>query len=500
MAKKSVSRSPGSLILEILIAILIVVVILAILTPKKKWEDQENEQAFCRQRMENVYYASRFYNKITNSHSSDLTEILQFAETDSITVNPPGFKMDRLTRSDSGIDSFQIEYYDPYGLFNHYQREIKFFFPNESKRDSLVLEIIPKQEYSFAPVTRYYFTSDVPINIETSDRGVKGCFTLVGAQGKLNGTQVLGDPIRVPAAKYIFDIDDNDIYKCPTTNTPFITELNVKLGITAEMKAVISEDASMKLMTDSDIISSIVVFRMLKKVDAQAKRELLTNKTFEKVEDSLITIHNVAFLDSISASLKSEGLTVLAAAIYDSSLDERPLNNQEQVKRWDEIRDASYELMNSLKSDSTILVMINDIVNKRNNILVMEKFAAEIESIEAAGSIDVTERGFINTTLDSVEFYSDPELIAGNLFKAHKDSVTMAKIKNPSVAEMLAKFRFTESYLVTKIDTTGLTIACPIEGVYNESGLSLFNRIFRVEGAKNHGLVENGDLSWSDKR
>ncbi|NQU05602.1 MAG: hypothetical protein HQ568_05875 [Calditrichaeota bacterium] len=500
MAKKSVSRSPGSLILEILVAILIVVLILTILTPKRKWEDQVDEESFCRQKMENTYFAARFYHKNTGNYSSNLTEILHFAETESITVNPPGFKMDRLTRSDSGIDSFQIEYFDPYGMFNHYQREINFFFPNESKRDSLILEILPKPEYPFAPVTRYYFTSDVPINVRTSDRGVKGCFTLVGAQGKLNGVQVLGETVSVPAAEYIYNIDKSDVDKCPTTNTQFKTELNIKLRIFAEMKAVISNDTSMKLLSDSYLLSSIVVFRMLKKADAHAKRELLINKVFEKIEDSLITIRNNAFLDSIAAELRSGGASDLAIAIYDSALDEHPLGDQEQAKHWDKIRDSSYELMNKLKTDSTIVEMINNIVNERNAILLTEKFAAELERIEAEGQIKVTERSFINTILDSIEFYSNPDLIASTLFKAHNDSITKAKVNCSRVADLLAKFHYTESYIVEKTDTTGLTIECPIEGVYRKPDLPLLNRIFSVEGAKNHGMVKNGDLSWSDKR
>ncbi len=497
MAKKVISRSPGSLVAEIVIAILIIVLFLAILVPKKQWREQAREETLCRQRMENIYFASRFFNKMTHRYSTDLSELLSFAESESIEVHPPGFKLDRLTREDSGIDSFQIDYYDPYQLFSHYERAIRI---DSTRVDSVVLTIKPKAEYPFAPVTQYIFTSDVPISAVNDDRGDQGVFTMIGAQGRLQGRQILGEKTKVPAARYIFNIERDDMDKCPTTNTNYNIHINVKLTIEAEMRAVLEKEAPEKPLTSSHRLSSIVVFRMLKEADAKSQRILLADKTLETVEDSLIQESNRAFLDSCADILRSEGLEQLASAIYDSTLENFVLDDGTQEARWEEIRDASYQHMNALKDDSTFQTVRDGIVDSRKKLLVTANLQNQIEKIHAEGKINVLEAGFINTTSDSAEFYSDTELIRNRLFKPHDDPVTSAKLTEPDISGLLGQFSYEETYRITKIDSTGVTIACPIEGEYNKPHPPLLYRIFKVRGARNHGHVEKGDLSWSEKR
>ncbi|MFN3822223.1 MAG: hypothetical protein ACK4OO_07805, partial [bacterium] len=118
-------RSPGSLVLEILIILFTFLVILSIYYPKRLWDIQKMEEERCHLHMENLNFAALFYQKMTGRHNNRLDDLLTFAQRESITVYPPGFKIDRLTREDSGIDSFQVEYFDPYIHFSHYQRRMR---------------------------------------------------------------------------------------------------------------------------------------------------------------------------------------------------------------------------------------------------------------------------------------------------------------------------------------------------------------------------------------
>ena len=499
MAKKAGQRSSGLLILEILIAVLIIVLIIAILTPKSQWKEQAREEAVCRQRMENIHFASKFYHRVTGSYTDDLQELLTFAERESIRVHPPGFKMDRLTREDSGIDSFQVDYFDPYQLFSHYEKAIDINYATADS-DSVVLTIVPKKQYPFAPVTKYFFTSDVHITAVTDDRGDQGIFTMVGAQGRLHGTQILGDKTSVPADQYIYSIERDDLDNCPTTRSRYKLWVTVKLTIEAVMTATLHETPPETSLSSSQRLASIVIYRMLKKAHAKANRTLLNLKMFETVEDSLIQASNLAFLDSTRDSLRAEGLGTLAGVIYDSTLDEHVLSDQAQVMRWEEVRDASYEYMNKLKEDSSFQSMRDGIVNDRKTILVIENFRAQLEHLRKEASLRVLETGFINTTADSIDFYSNSELIKDRLFKGRKDKITLEKLSHPDVADLLSRFSFLEIYSVNKLDSTGINISCPIEDEYRKPDLSLLKRIFMVKGAENHGIVERGDLSWSEKR
>jgi len=266
------------------------------------------------------------------------------------------------------------------------------------------------------------------------------------------------------------------------------------------MRAVIHREPPETSLVSSHRLSSIVVFRMLKEADAKAQRSLLAEKTFETVEDSLIRGNNQAFLDSCSKSLKSEGLDDLSLAIYDSTLENSYLEDETREARWEKIRDASYQYMNTLKEDSAFIALRDRIVNNRKEILINDNFLAHIRKLRSEGTISVVEVGFINSTADSIEFYKNAELISDRLFKPHGDPITMARLSDSKVIDLLEHFSFTESYEVTKVDSTSITIKCPIEGESVKPDLSLLNRIFKVKGSKNHGNVEKGDLSWSEKR
>ena len=501
MAKETISRSPGSLILQIVVFLLIIVLLLAILYPKKLWKQHASNQEISQARMENISYAALFFYRTLKRHSSDLDEILAFAEAESLKVSPAGFSMERLTREDSGIDSFQVEFleYNQYLQFRHFNDTLGVHYATADS-DSVVLTIEPLQRYNFAPANKYTFAADQPIHVRTEFRGDQGVVTFIGTQGRLRGQQLLAPSIQVRASDFIYSTDHENLGVCPTTGMPYRLWVNVKVNIRAEVIATLEKDTLKPTLSSSRLLSSLMVFRMLKQADAKAKRTQVELKVMETVEDSMLNIRNQAFLDSAANRLRSEGLEMLAVAIYDSLLDNHPIVDSIQIARWDAVREASYTFLNSQKEMTPFKNLRDSIVNARKNMLTEENFALELVKLRTDARTSMSESGTINTTADSVDFYSQEELIQNRLFKAKSDSITQSFLARSDVQGLFDQFRYTEYYTTTKVDSSGITISSPIDGEYHKPNPSLLERLFSVGGEKNHGQVVNGDMSWSERR
>lgn len=497
MAANTGKSSTRSILLEIAIAVLIVILLTAILYPKKLWENQAIETQICRDRMENLFLASEFQRRASGGISTDIAATLAFAERESLTVQAAGFKMDRLTREDSGIDSFLVDYFDPYEHFSHYEKAVRIDYPEGPNK--VVLTLVPKKPYPSIPISRCTFTSDVPISAEIDDRGDQGTFTLIGAQGRISIVQDFDPPVRMLAADYIYFIDAKDIHRCPACLAEYKADMNVKISVTADIFTKLENAPPEKPLGNSAILASNVVFRLLKEADAAAKRTMTENLVMETVEDSLLQIRDRAFLDSLASVLRQTGKDQLATAIYDSTLDNYSLS-EDQRKEWDKLREASYDRMNTLKTDSSFSAERDEIVNKRKAILIDEKFAEALAKLKADKTVSINESGIVSTVSDSTGYYSQPDVIAARLIHEHSDSVTMAHLQRSDVRSLLQLFSYTEEYRTAKIDSIGLTIFCPIEGKFTKPNPSILDRLFSIGGAANHGNIRNGDLSWSEKR
>lgn len=501
MPDQSRRRSSSSPVLRILILVLIGILILSIQYPRKLWDEQRRNEELCRRRMENVNYAVMFYHSRTGGFTSDLSTLMDFARSETLTVNPPGFKMDRLTREDSGVDSFLVEYYDPYSYFSHYDRSIRIDFPVPGRRDTLVLAVQPLPEYPFAPVTRYAFRAEGEIHAAPVDRGDQGLFVAVGALQPLIGNQILGEPTQVHAADYIFNLHDQDLDRCPTCGVNYHLTVNVKLTYSGEVRGHLERGEPANSVASSPLIASEVVYRLLKDADARARRAVMDLRIPETVEDSLLRIAEKQFQDSVAALYRARGLDQLAAALYDSTLEGRPpLPDAEQVKLWDAFKDTCYTYLNALKEDSAFAAQREAIVAPRFRAYLESHFAERVKNLEKEASITLMETGTVTTTADSIQYYSAINLIRDRLFHTRSDTVTQEHLHRPEVRSLLSRISYTETYRVAKADSVGVTITCPIEGEYYPPARSLLDRIYSVGGEKNHGRIENNDLSWSEKR
>ena len=498
MTKSAGTRSPGWTALEIVIGLLVVFLLLSIHIPKKQWENHIYNEELCRHRLENVYFASHFYSQKNKSFNDDIVALLHHAKSGSLKVYPAGFKLDRLTRTDSGVDSFMVDYFDPYPMFSHFTEVPSVHYP--AGKDSVVLEISPLPSYTFLPTTKYTFAAQNPISVFTDDRGDQGKFLLVGSQGLVRREQILSDIIVIPANKYIYNISSENVDICPSTESAYKTWVNVKIAILGEMMGTLSDSIPEIPLSSSPLLSSMLVYRWLKQSDGMANATLVQEKTFEVVEDSMITAWNKDYLNKIGELLRNKGKENLAIAIHDSLLEDIEQMEDDFVSEWETIRDSSYTYMNSLKKLPKFMTIRDNIVNRMKSEMANLNLSEILETARSEGELSLSESGVINTSNDSIAFYSDSDLIKDRLFVTHNDSVTKSFLNRADISDILSQFSFSETYNVARIDSTGITILCPIDGEFVSSKRSILEKIFAVEGETVHGRVEDGDLSWSDKR
>lgn len=154
--------------------------------------------------------------------------------------------------------------------------------------------------------------------------------------------------------------------------------------------------------------------------------------------------------------------------------------------------EALAEVLVLVKEDSTL-------IDKKDSILV-DKFIARVNRIENKETFTVNGDHTINVPADSMSGWDDSLRIKRSVFVAHVDSLSNV-LKNIDVFQALTpRVDYQEIYKIAKVDTVGVTIKCPIDSLHHKTDRSFFRKIFGVSATRNHGEVENGDLSWSEKK
>ncbi len=149
-----------------------------------------------------------------------------------------------------------------------------------------------------------------------------------------------------------------------------------------------------------------------------------------------------------------------------------------------------------------VLIMVKDdssLIEKKDSLLV-EKFLLRIGKIKNQEIFQVNGDHTINVLADSMVNWADSLRIKRAVLVSHVDSLSQVLMNIDVFKELAPRVSYQEHYHIAKVDTIGVTIQCPIDSLYKEEDKSLFLNIFGVSAPKNHGSVENGDLSWSEKK
>jgi hypothetical protein len=132
--------------------------------------------------------------------------------------------------------------------------------------------------------------------------------------------------------------------------------------------------------------------------------------------------------------------------------------------------------------------------------LFYDFFEGKIEELRPGDKLRLESDNFVNTSSDSIAAWDDILRIKAKLFSLPPDPLLNKLAQREMVQDVLSRITFEEDYAVTKIDTVGITIKCPIVEEDRSGPRGFINTIFGVMIEDNHGNIKNGDLSWSEKR
>ena len=154
MAYKQTMEPKGSWIMKVIIVILVAVLIVSVLYPRKLWNKHAELIQDSRERMDNLNYIVQRYHDVYGTYNADLDSLLSFIDTDSILVKRSIFEFDRLSLYDAPSDSFLVGFTD---LFHFDHIEVDSFsqgapatgqLADGTVIDSIILKMMPKPLYA----------------------------------------------------------------------------------------------------------------------------------------------------------------------------------------------------------------------------------------------------------------------------------------------------------------------------------------------------------------
>jgi hypothetical protein len=127
-------------------------------------------------------------------------------------------------------------------------------------------------------------------------------------------------------------------------------------------------------------------------------------------------------------------------------------------------------------------------------------FDEKIVELKPGEKLRLESDKFVTTSSDSIAYWEDASKIKKSLFSLEPDPLLDKLYKRTDVQDLFNRMTFEESYWISKTDTVGLTIKCPIKEEDRTKPRGFIEGIFGVKMEANHGSITNGDLSWSEKR
>lgn len=112
----------------------------------------------------------------------------------------------------------------------------------------------------------------------------------------------------------------------------------------------------------------------------------------------------------------------------------------------------------------------------------------------------ISQQALVTTRLDSLPYWSSPVHIKEKLFGSVGDLTLSAWTQDSLIYQNLGEFLASEIYEVTRIDTLGFEIGCPIDSVYYAPKRGIFTRIFGLGPEKDHGFIKDGEISWKERK
>lgn len=448
----------GSILLKLLIIILAAVVIAAIVVPQKTWKQQTQDEIKCRQNMENIFYTSLQYLMKTTRFESSLDTLIEFTERDSMVAYPGTFLLERLTVWESPRDSFLVEFND---RFRYDRIDWEYIAPDpdnpgNTSPDSVYLYLVPKERFEKAPKSRYLFHSDDSIFVERREKGEDDISVLVYGKSQIPNQWVPDDTVIVLVKDFAVSEDPDVFAKCPSCGKPYHLSANVRLKLKGDIK-----------------------FTVLRREEGNvADNEFLRLQFLNRVRSDAM----VAAVNAINADTS---IFIAAEDTAEALLFGQTLADTVEITVEDSAKVAAV-------CDSIITALRDSMTTENlHNILKMMKTKATLTLEEETLKV---------LDADSTESWNDLERIKNLLFQTQSGEKVAQLEAEETVQTLLKRLKAEEHYYIANVDTVGLTIACPIDLVYESTDKGFLEKLFGVGPVENHGRIFNGDYSWSEKK
>lgn len=438
----------GSIIFKLVIAVLIALLIAAILYPQKEWNRQAADREICRLHMENVYYTNLQYLKNFKRFNGNLDSLINFIEVDSMMAPPGMFDIERLTIWGTERDSFLVDFPDKF----HYEKmEWELL-----SRDSLLVKLTPKERFQRNPESKMLFVSQDSIYALYRDKGIEDRTAYIWGNARINYQRILADSIYLPTKYFALSEDPQVFRTCPTSGMPYKITTNVKLGLRGEINYNMKREGEGNVKS-SEFLSNVFVHQL-------------------RTDAATLALELVKSDTSIFKNMEETAVKTVFGEIPPDTVRIAPVDSA----RIAEIRDS-------------LLTIFRD-------SLIIVNFKKGFAALKPKSKILIDEETSKVVPVDSVSAWNDSLRIKNALFVQDLTEQEKRLKAGLEVMAMLTRLDAVEKYFIAKIDTVGLTITCPIDSIYYESGRSIIERIFGVGPAENHGRIVNGDYSWSEKK
>jgi hypothetical protein len=437
----------GSIILKIIILALFIVLFATILYPAKVWKNEDEEKILCRIHLENIYYSVLQYLKEYKTYQSNLDTLLTFMETDSMTVPPGLFEVERLTVWESPRDSFLVGFTD---LFHFEKVDWKYLSP-----DSLEMTLIPKERFKCIPPSKMIFSSEDSIFALKRQKGKHDIYMTVWGNTLIKYNRVEVDSAKVLTKDYSISEEPKDFRVCPTCGQPYDITTNVNLKLQGE-----------------------VIF------------DVLTKEEGNVTHDNFIS---AVFIKHLKENATGEALTAIKA---DTGLFDR----KEQQAQMMVLGKILADTLVIPSADSAKIAQIRDsLLTAMRDSITLAGFKRQINSLKPKSKLPIGQKGSKIVPTDSVSAWNNQQRIKETLFNPDLDKKAQEYLTLEPVQSLIKRLIVSEKYFIAGIDTIGLTISCPIDSLYMPKA-NFLQRLFGVSPVPNHGQILNGDYSWEEKK
>ncbi len=484
----------GSLVLKLLILVLIVVLGYSVHFPKQQWARQADDLALARDRMENLYNAANIYRHFNKTFPGSIGELVTALDTTVIPdAEPFSFSFDQKQDMDllaEKQDLLAMELRTP-------EEDARLKTLLATARDSLLITLDDTMRIDQFIVQdlgqRAYFFVDSLALAEQQAAEEE-------AAKKRKRRDPVPEPLPVPTYEKSYYTTlvfagIKDLYHGMGTDTLYLLSEN-PITVVKRYETSISRDLWASTTGDFQPLPDGSRFAR-----GAAVAQPVRNFSFTLPLDELSTcpatgneflmkhvakyVYKGAYLFTLDGE-EGEPLRTLAR--------KQAFLNEVKGLASGEIGDIFKAIADSATAAGFTAFRVPP---ARQQAIIVEKTLERAATLKAGQELLADADNSIVAGVDSMAYYTDPELRENTLFAEYQDQTAKhfeAMLAVPAIDSLVSRVRLVAEFEDVRVDTVGVTIYSPITG--DEVYTAGWQRIFEVAPPANHGFIYNGTRSW----